>query len=934
MAKKRSAGTKSTMGKARKPAKRIRRAEQEGELDVFERRLEWFRELHTDRQGLVPPFGRQQAIEHAKRLGRVRLRRRDPGGQVSDRGFELVATRKTTGMRLRKATNPRPKSSFGFAGDPVEVVSEDSVRGTTIKIALDREKLAALDPATVRIFRFDSGTGEWQLIARSGASLAGDYAWAELTQPGVYVPIGLPTDPWLLRTIMVVQTYLPWLRAAKDLKALDKILDPICRVILCSDTFDKVRKDPALADKFGLPPFEGKNAGDICELCLGLDLPFAGLPEGRILEDPGVILEIPPKILWPFYCKTWVSNGPTNFSGRIKSLALHPTNGNILYAGGADGGVWKTTDGGVSWFSTMKLELSMAIGALGISQSSPNVLYAATGEDVPGWGPSYPGVGVYKTTDGGGDWDLMGPIASTRCSRVMVHPTNPDIVYVSGNGGLHKSTNGGATWTNIRTDHVSDVLLDPLTPTTLYAGVWNNGVYKSTDSGTTWTQLTSGLPTGSAAEWIKLAMGLNGTDGTAFLVAKMGTDSGQLYKSNDAGATWTAIAGTHGAVSYNEWTNLVAVDPNNQNVIFAGAVGLERTSNGGTSFSAIGGTHSDHHAIVFRTSGSSLCYMSTDGGVYKSTDNGVTWTLASPGLIATQLYSIGVAQTSPFVMGGASQDQGILSSSGSATWTNTGAGNEGGFFIVDPNNSSNIYVTPWSANLRRSTNGGVSWTTILTGLGSPAIGVAHLAVKTGDSNLLLCCGASQVFRSTNKGTNWTSVLTTSGGATRVAFSKSAVSVCYAATSTGRVYRSSGSGATGSWAEPYTAANKPPTGYISGIGISAADPDLLYIAYAGYGVGHVYRSTDGGAHWSNASGVLASDALPDIPVSAIVVDQYNPEVVYVSTDIGVFRTRDGGDSWEPFDDGLPRIVVSEIVLHTSDNTLYVSTMGRGAFRRVL
>ena len=244
------------------------------------------------------------------------------------------------------------------------------------------------------------------------------------------------------------------------------------------------------------------------------------------------------------------------------------------------------------------------------------MLYAATGEDVPGWGPSYPGVGVYKTIDGGGDWDSMGPIASTRCSRLDAYirriRTSSTSRATAACTSRPTAARHGRTFARTTSPTCSSIRS---TPTTLYAGVWNNGVYKSTDSGTTWTQLTSGLPTGSAAEWIKLAMGLNGTDGTAFLVAKMGTDSGELYKSNNGGATWSAIAGVHQAVGYNEWTNLVAVDPNNQDVILAGAVGLERTSNGGTSFSAIGGTHSDHHAIVFRTSGSSLCYMATDGGV-------------------------------------------------------------------------------------------------------------------------------------------------------------------------------------------------------------------------------------------------------------------------------------------------------------------------------
>jgi photosystem II stability/assembly factor-like uncharacterized protein len=633
----------------------------------------------------------------------------------------------------------------------------------------------------------------------------------------------------------------------------------------------------------------------------------------------------------------WVSDGPNNINGRIKSLAIHPTDGNILYAGGADGGVWKTTDGGISWASQMETELSMAIGALCIAPSNTNVVYAATGEDAPGWAPTYPGIGVYKTTDGGIDWDLLAPIDSERCSRVLVSPSNPDTVYVAGDKGIHKSINGGASWTNVRTDHISDAVMDPLNPDIIYAGVWNNGVYKTSDGGITWTLLSNGLPTLTATEWIKLAIGPPiFIAPTQYLVAKMGLDSGQMFKSTDAGKSWTSIPGTHQPASYNEWTNMVAVDPNNIDVIFAGGVGLERSSNGGTSFTGIGGTHSDHHMLVFSPTDSNICYMATDGGVFKSKDNGVTWTLMSTGLTSTQLYTIGVAQAPPFVIGGSTQDQGIIKSDGLTDWIDTGAGNEGGFFIVDLNNGNNIYATPWDTNLTRSTNGGTNWTIILTGLSTPPIpapAVTHLAVQPGDSNTLLCTAANNVFKSTDQGDNWMSALTTVGNTTYVAFSPENPTHCYAATDNGHVYRSTDSGNSGTWNEPYSPADKPPVGRITCIAISDT---TLYVSYAQFSspVKHVYRSVDNGEHWNNASGVLSSDSLPDVPVSALVIDQQNQEVVYASTEIGIFRTRNGGDSWESFSNGMPRIVTSGLTLRKSTNTLYASTMGRGVYRRKL
>jgi photosystem II stability/assembly factor-like uncharacterized protein len=341
---------------------------------------------------------------------------------------------------------------------------------------------------------------------------------------------------------------------------------------------------------------------------------------------------------------------------------------------------------------------------------------------------------------------------------------------------------------------------------------------------------------------------------------------------------------------------------------------------------------------VFARSNNDLCYMSCDGGVFRSVDDGASWTLRSSGLVATQLYSIGVSQTEPFLLGGATQDQGIIKTNGPADWTDTGAGNEGGFFIVDPLNSSNVYVTPWDGNLRRSTDGGSTWQTILTGItqvGSPPhpVTIHHLAVCPTVSNLLLCVGGNEIFRSTDQGNNWTSVLTFPSGsaATRVAWERQGT--CYGANDVGLVFRSLQQGQENTWSEPYTDANAPPSGTITALEARFATWDvepskalasedrirstalaggivvfpfrmhLVYIAYS-WG-GRVYKSTDGGSHWANASGSGAG-ALPNIPINALVIDSQFSDTVYVATDIGVFRTRDGGANWEPFNDSLPRV----------------------------
>jgi photosystem II stability/assembly factor-like uncharacterized protein len=936
--------------------------EEAQEIENFRQRAEWFRQYHGDASGFIPSERRIQAIDHASRMERDTLSDLDPAGPPPKNGFDLTGERKIR-AKLYAVKNPRPQSSFGFASRAVEISEPENLAGTVLRIALDKAATARVVPATVRVFVFDDETREWQLVVRSGASVSSQYAWARPHRPGIYVAVGLPADPLVLSSVLAVQNYMPWLRAARETNELPRILESIRSIIF---------SEPMTRQMLGgeHPPF-GSGAGELGGFLLHLDLPMRGLPEFDILDDIFPLsmlghrrqLEIArllgrkrfwePLLDWGrVFVRDWVSAGPRNVNGRIKCLAIHPADSNTVYAGAADGGVWVTNNGGLTWRPLMQLELSMAIGAIGISESSPQVLYAATGEDAPGWAPSYAGVGVYKTTDGGNTWNLLAPISSARCTRVLVHPANPDIVYVAGEAGMHRSTNGGASWTSVRTDHVSDTSLDPYTPDTIYAAVWNSGIFRSTDGGSSWSDYSSGLPTGSSAEWIKLAVGRDGPSDTSYLVAKMGRDSAELYKSHrlrrfiaPGAPLWSRIAGTHQGVGYNEWTNLVALDPGNHNVIFAGAVGLDRSSNGGSTFTSVGGTHSDHHAIVFDRNNTNVCYLATDGGVYRSTDNGVTWTLRSTDLTATQLYSIGVSQTAPFVLGCATQDQGIIKTGGSLDWIDTHAGNEGGFFIVDPNNSNNIYATPREpGGLRRSTDGGANWTTLQTGpqiAGQrPApIPIAHLAVKPGDSNILIGGGGNQILKSTDQGNHWFPVGSSIiGSPTRVFFHPDGVT-CYVTTEDGRVYRNQTGGTSGPWREPCAAANKPPTGKISAIEARTAGrflpiSHLIYITYPAFGVGHVYKSTDSGAHWTNASGSGAG-ALPDIPVNALVIDQYSGDTVYIATDIGVFITSDGGSSWQPFfPDSLPRVMITGLVLQKSTNTLYVSTMGRGAYRRSL
>ena len=661
----------------------------------------------------------------------------------------------------------------------------------------------------------------------------------------------------------------------------------------------------------------------------------------------------------------WRQAGPTNFSGRIKSLAIDPSDGMTLYAGAADGGVWKTADGGGFWAPLFLRELSFAIGSIAVAPSANTIVYAATGEDVDGWGPSYDGVGVYKSTDAGNSWALTAAGPGSRCGRVVVGASDPNHVLAASNVGLYYSPDGGASWSLTLSGHVTDVVGDPGDPDhTFVAAVWNDGVYRSTDGGLTWTRRNgkphAHIPGGAGAGWIRLAAGR--ILGQSIFLAKMGPLGGDIYRSSGDLASWYFVGGGIEGVNYNQWTNLIACKPDDPLVVFAGGVGLQRTDSnppasnwGGIHWNSVGGTHADHHALVFDPHDFAVCYLATDGGVYKSTDLGATWAFRSYGLIATQLYSIGVWESGDFLLGGATQDQGIICNRGTSgsDWIDTGAGNEGGLFVVDENNGDNAFCTPWSSTFQRSTDRAATWTNLVQSLKNSLgvftnPGVSGIAVRPGDSSVVVAgfqCDRRRprphtehdIIRSTDEGTTWTYALTEQEAFTAVSFAPSDSTVCYATTYGGAAYRSNDAGV--SWSTPYAAGAGPRAAAIACMAVSWGNSGTVYIGYGGYGPGNrVWVTRDGGSHWTDATG-SAPNALPEIPVNSLAIDDRDDHTAYAATDIGVFVTRDGGASWQDFTWGwpglkLPRVVVSGLAVARDRRNLFASTMGRGVFYRPL
>lgn len=620
----------------------------------------------------------------------------------------------------------------------------------------------------------------------------------------------------------------------------------------------------------------------------------------------------------------WVTIGPRNVNGRVKCLAVHPTDPQTVYAGSASGGVWKSIDGGESWNPLWDSEESLAIGALAIAPTNPNVIYAATGEWTPGWGPGFAGAGLFTSTNGGNSWIQHTGLTSRRVAQTLVSPTDANTVYVAGESGFEVSTDAGATWTILRTGQISDAVIDPSNENVIYINVRSVGIHKTTDSGTTWTLLTNGS-IGSDADWIRLDIGRTGANGTNFVVAKR---SGTIYVTTDGGATWTTLAGDHGGVSYHAWCNLIAVAPDDEDILLAGGAGnFERTANGGASWAAISGLHADHHRAIFAPSSTSIVYSCNDGGVYRSEDKGVTFEKVSDGLIITQFYDVGAWDTIGTVVGGGTQDQGTNFSHGGLTWQNI-FGWDGGYFVIHPTDPRTMYAEHQNTDIHKTTDGGNSWVQCTSGLtgSNPWTGV--ITLDSNNPNTLFT-GTQMVFRTTDGCvTPWVqSSQNLSGSVTSIAIARSNSNRVYAATSAGMIIRSNDGGATSPWDDK--TVPPLPNRSCKDIVVDNTNENRVLAVFGGTTGGaasHVFLSLDGGDSWTD----ISSD-LPDMSVNAAALDPNDANTFYVGTDVGVFRTIDGGTSWQAFDNGIPNVSISDLTIDPEDQLLIAATFGRGMYK---
>jgi PKD repeat protein len=624
----------------------------------------------------------------------------------------------------------------------------------------------------------------------------------------------------------------------------------------------------------------------------------------------------------------WSFIGPSNTSalagaGRLNFVRIHPTDPNTLFVGSPSGGLWKSTDAGATW-STVTDHIAQVIGAsdLAIDPNNTNIMYLATGDGDAGDNYS---VGVLKSTDGGATWNTTGlSIAigtSTLMSRVMISPSNSNVVMVASSAGIYRSTDAGATFTRVLTGGFKDMEFKPGDANYVY--VCGTSFYRSIDNGVNWTLISSGLPAAAAVG--REVIAVTPADPTiVWLMAGGPTPNYGIqgfYKSANSGASFTHPSTPTGydlSTPGQEWYDFpLAANPTNTTEIISGAQNLMRSQNGGTSFSNINGSsHVDYHDAVYANG--TTVYITSDGGIFKSTNNGGTWTNLNHNLAISQMYGFGqsTSTTSLFIQGW--QDNGTNIDNG-GTWNAT-MGGDGMLAFIARTSNSNMWGSQYNGALNRSTNGGGSWSTCTPGSAGTGAWVTPWKEDPVTANTIYA-GYVNMWKSTNGGVSWTQAGTIAGNAatiTQFAISPANNQVIWVTTGA-KLYKTTNGG--GAWTQVTTI----PPGSISYITCSNTDANKAWITFSGFtSVYKVYKTTNQGTTWTDA----ASLSLPNIPIDCITYVNGSNDALYLGTDVGAYYIDNTFNVWQPFSNGLPNVIVSQIEIYYATNKIRCSTYGRG------
>ena len=659
---------------------------------------------------------------------------------------------------------------------------------------------------------------------------------------------------------------------------------------------------------------------------------------------------------------------------------------NTYYFGAVSGGIWKTTDGGITWDAVSDKQVISSIGALAVADSDANVIYAGTGEACIRGNISY-GDGVYKSLDAGKTWTNVGLKDSRHIGAVVVHPTNPDVAFVAALGhvygpneerGVFRTRDGGKNWEKVlyindRTGAI-DVVFDPQNPHVLFAAMWEgsrtpwslnsggekSGLYRSADGGTTWKRLEgNGLPEGPLG---RMGVSVSGGDGNV-VYALIEAKKGGLYRSEDGGEHWSLVNEDHRFRQRAWYFTHVWADTKNPNVVYIANTGLYRSIDGGKSFERLNAPHGDHHGLWIDATNPNRMINANDGGATISTDGGKSWTTQTNQPTA-QFYHVTADNSFPYRIYGAQQDNstvGILTRSDRgyidrADWDSVGGG-ESGYIAVDPRDSDIIYAGSYfghSTRFDRRTGQAqdiMQWPDDPDGHNASGLKYRYtwtmpIVFSPNDPNVIY--NASQyVFRSSDSGHSWQTISpdltrndTTkqqdSGGPITkdqasiefydivftVAESPKQKGLIWAGTDDGLIHITKDDGK--SWTN-VTPKGIPDWAMVSLIEASAHDAGTAYAAVDAHKLDNFKPYIFKTTDFGKTWAQLTTGIPDGAYVHAVREDPVRKGLLYAGTELGIYVSFDDGAHWQSLQLNLPNVPVHDMVVHNND--LAVATHGR-------
>ena len=635
----------------------------------------------------------------------------------------------------------------------------------------------------------------------------------------------------------------------------------------------------------------------------------------------------------------WVERGPGNVGGRTRALLIHPDSNDVWIAGAVGGGIWKTENAGLSWRAVADDLPILSVTALAMCDSQPNVMYAGTGEGFYNF-DAIIGDGLFKSVDGGESWEqVLSTVNQPEfkyVNRIIVSPTDPDLVLVATNTGIERSDDGGASWTEVYqpSGRTQQIIANPQNFLTQYATVNGVGVVKSIDAGLNWS------PTGSVtAGFARIEMAIAPSD-TAILYASFvgsGSSLYGFYRSDDAGASWSNLGNSPNWLGSQGWyDNTLVVSPFDANEIIVGGLDLYRIIVNSHTMSATKLTnwyagagypyvHADQHMLLTipGTGGNYSLLAGNDGGVFFSNDNGVTWSQRDDGYNVTQFYDADKHPAIQEFIGG-TQDNGTNLSPNNATSSSAwdeAIGGDGFECSWNKHDGNIVYGSLYYSRLYKSTDGGNSFQSVGNGLPQSNVFYTSIGMDPRDSDVLLVVGDNNTLnRTADGGATWEIISGDFANTSRKIFQFSSVNsnIVWAASTSFGINVSTDHGRHFQLVNPPATA---PGGYVLGI---ATHPDLENSAFITFGVSggpKIFRTDDLGQSWTDITGNL-----PNVPVHTLIVLPFDTSRFWIGTDIGLFESPDNGATWAYANSGIPAVAIKKLKIVGQE--IVAATHGRG------